>query len=440
MAIATKAESVQGWFATKGITPETMADFGIYLSDDGAVNFPYGDNQSKKRYGIPTGERSFRWGRGADPVLFNRRDLGKRNLFLCEGETDTMRLRQEIGANPDVGVLGLPGIETWNEGMATDLRAAEQVWVILDNDLDYKVAGRVDLAFRTIRQALGSKAKRIVLPRGINDLCEFFEDYSIDSLRLLVERQPRAGESRFRVVDLNVAPTPPRWIIEGMLVRGDVHLIIGEPNIGKSWITMAMAVAVAGGKHDFLGHAVVDPGRVLYFDEENPEDLAIERFSRLGMNAEVAENLRFIKDAGIRLDKEPDSVIDEAMAYEPTLIILDSLTRLHTEDENSAGAMSVLFNNAIKPLAREVDAAVVVIHHTNKSESSSSFKRSRGSVDITAFPDTAYDVMPNEDGSIKFKNFKARRKAQAETRFISLVDKPDGSIEVIGLTGYSNVF
>jgi len=90
------ADAVLKWFAAKGISGETVEDFGVYIADDGAVCFPYGD-MAKKRYGIPSGERSFRWSRGVDPVLFNLRDAGKKRIFLCEGETDTMRLRHELG-------------------------------------------------------------------------------------------------------------------------------------------------------------------------------------------------------------------------------------------------------------------------------------------------------------------------------------------------------
>ena len=53
-----------------------------------------------------------------------------------------------------------------------------------------------------------------------------------------------------------------------------------------------------------------------------------------------AANLRFLSNQAIRLDRNPDEFLEEALDYNPTLIVLDSLTRLHTEDENAAGAMS----------------------------------------------------------------------------------------------------
>lgn len=433
MIDTTMGQQVLDWFAQKGISGATVKDFGIYIADDGAVCFPYDDAGVKRRYGVPRGERSFRWESGTAPVLFNRRDLGRGTLFLCEGETDTMRLRQELGEREDVGVIGLPGIETWSEGMANSVLAAapNRVFVLLDNDSDYRVAGRVDTAWRAIRASLGRTAARVVLPSGVNDLVEFFDSYDLDALRLLVGRADRPAQSRFKPLDVITTPEPPRWVIDGMICQGDLHLLIGEMNAGKSWITMAMTVALTEGWPSFLGHDVIRPGRVLYFDEENPEDMVVERLQRLGLTAKGSENLRYVKDAGIRLDKDPDTVLDEAMDFRPTLIILDSLTRIHTQDENSAGSMAALFNDAIKPLAREADAAVVLIHHVNKSDGSATWKRARGSSDITSFPDAGYDVTMKDDGSIRFKNFKARRKAQSGKMYLSLLDKPDGSIELL---------
>lgn len=430
------AQAVLDWFQTKGINPDTVADFGIYVADDGAVVFPYG-NLAKKRYGIPTGERSFRWSRGTDPILFNRRDLEKPRLFLCEGETDTIRLRQEIGDSAEIGVVGLPGIETWNPGMAADLQHKEMVWVILDNDMDYRVAGRVDEAYRQIRRDIGPSAHRVILPRGVNDLCEFFENYDLDALRLLVERKNKGGESRFKTLDLTSAPTEPKWIVEGLFCKGDVHLLIGEPNIGKSFITMALATAIANGEQEFLGHAIKRHGRVLYVDEENPEDLVIDRFSRLGLTAEGAENIRYLNNASIRLDRDPDALLDEALDWQPVLVVLDSLTRLHGEDENASGPMSALFNDAINPLARVAEAGVIVIHHVTKTDSSSSFKRARGSGDITAAPDAGFDVYTSDDGTLRFKNFKARRAAQKQTMYVFINDHDEGKrVEVTSMPGF----
>lgn len=419
---------VLAWFGEKGITAETVFDFGIDVAKDGAVCFPYRDGV-KRRYGVAGGTRSFRWEKGVTPSLFNQRDNIKRNLFLVEGETDAMKLRQELGDDPNTGVLGLPGIETWSDGMAEDFRNAENVWVILDNDADYMVQGRVDHAWTEIRLAIGNKARRIYLPNGINDICDFFQTYDLDGLRAIVAREPAPGESRFKVLDLTADPPPVHWVIEDMICGGDIHMLIGEPSIGKSWLTMGMAVAVAGGA-DFLGRSV-EQGRVLYVDEENPEDLIYGRLHKLGLTPAIAKNIRYLSNLGIRLDKQADDLVTEALDYDPTLIILDSLTRFHTEDENNAGAISALFNDALMPLARKTGAAVVLIHHANKTDSNSSYKRSRGSGDITAGADCGYDVRAVAERTVAVSNYKSRRAAQQDTFFVTIQDVED-RVELVG--------
>jgi hypothetical protein len=424
-------EDVVAWFAEKGISAETITDFEITVEKDSAVGFPYRSG-TKYRYGIPTGKRSFRGVKGVPPELFNLRDNVKKNLFLVEGETDTMKLRQELGDNPDTGVIGLPGIETWGDYMAEDLKDAEQIWVILDNDPDYKTAGRVDHTWTQIRLALGKRAKRVHLPNGINDVCDFFESYNLDALRMLVDRSPNPGESRFTVLDLTADPPPVKWLVQDMICHGDVHMLIGEPSIGKSWLTMGMAIAVAGGADTYLGRSVPEHGRVLYVDEENPEDLIYNRLHKLGLTKEIARNIRYLSNEGIRLDRQADDLVSEALDYDPALIILDSLTRFHTEDENNAGAMATLFNDALKPLSRQTGAAVVLIHHVNKTDSNSSYKRSRGSGDITAGADCGYDVRAVAERTVAVSNYKSRRAAQQDTFYVSIKDVEDKVVLDLG--------
>lgn len=422
---------VMDWFTSKGINSDTLFHFGVTVGENGEVNFPY-SKLIKKRYGIPDGKRGFSWPKGQRVELFNRADANRPNIFLVEGETDTMRLKQELMDNDDVGVLGLPGIESWSPDFMYDFQSAENVWVILDNDEDYAVAGRVDQTMHKIRETLGRKARRIKLPNNINDVCDFFQEYDLDALRMIVDRVPTSDESHYKSLDLTLPPPPMKWMVENMFCEGDINLLIGEPGIGKSWFTMALAIAIAGGQDTFLSHPVLKHGKVLYIDEENPEDLIFQRMTKLGMTPEIAKNIRYVSNAGIRLDREPEVLLEECFAFEPILVVLDSLTRLHTEDENNAGAVAALFNNAIKPLSREAGAGVLLIHHVNKTESSSGYKRSRGSGDITGSPDAAFDVRDLGEGILQVVNYKSRRIAQGHSLYYTIKDTPEGGVELQG--------
>jgi hypothetical protein len=424
-------DEVMTWFEGKGILPETLFHFGITVGEAGEVNFPYGVN-TKKRYGVPDGKRGFSWPKGQRVQLYNEADAGRKTIFLVEGETDTIRLKQEVMNNPDVGVLGLPGVESWSPDFMYHFTNTENVYVILDNDEDYAVQGRVDACMHSIRETLGKRARRIKLPSSVNDICDFFQQYDLDALRLIVDRVPKPGDSAFRSLDLTLPPPPVKWMVEDMICQGDINLLIGEPGIGKSWFTMDLAIAIAGGKDTFLSHRINKHGRVLYIDEENPEDLVYQRMTKLGMTKDVAKNIRYISNAGIRLDRDPDTLLEEAFSFDPILIVLDSLTRLHTEDENNAGAISKLFNDAIKPLSREAGAAVLLIHHVNKTDSPSGYKRSRGSGDITGSPDAAFDVRDLGNGILQVVNYKSRRIAQGHSLYYTIQDTPEGGVKLEG--------
>jgi hypothetical protein len=416
----------------RGISDATLEAFNVKFPSDNEAILPY-PHGNKSRVHRPDGTRDFFWTKGTKVGLYEApRAADADQAFLVEGETDAMRLWQELGDNHRAAVYGLPGIETWNDAMADALDPYQKVWTILDNDPGYDVTARVDNAWRNIRFDLGVRARRVRLPKEVKDVCQFFDAYDLESLRMIMETTP-LSKSKFRPLDLTAEPPEVRWVVQDMFCRGDIHLLIGEPGIGKSWLTMDLTTAVAGNRPEFLGHPIAEHGRVFYLDEENPADLVYSRFTKLGMDKEAAKNIRYINNFGIRLDKgDADSVIEEALDFEPILIVLDSLTRFHTEDENHAGAMAGLFHHAIKPLARETGAAVVLIHHANKTESNSSYRRSRGSGDITASVDCGFDVREIGESALAIANFKSRRQAQGNTLYASIVDVADGRVELVG--------
>jgi hypothetical protein len=428
------AEAIARWFLhERGITRDTLRHFDVQVREDGAVVLPY-PNGEKVRLGIPHGERRMFFTEGRAPDLFNQSEAGKEAVFLVEGETDTMRLWQELwdnnsSAGTTTGVVGIGGINTWREEMA-HLFTGRRVYVVLDNDQDYMVQDRVDVAWRHIRASLGSKARRVRLPSDVKDVCEFFaKGYSLDNLRSLCERPT---ESHWVPLDLTREPPPVEWLVQDLICRGDVHLLMGEPGIGKSWLTMALCLGVVRGS-EWLGQPVTAPGRVLYIDEENPETLVFHRLRKqLGMTEDEARSIRYLNNQGILLDRDPDSLVDEALEFGSTLIVLDSLTRFHTGEEDKAGPMAQLYNSALKPLGRETGAAVVVLHHAGKTESNSSYRRSRGSGEIIANVDAGFDARRSGLNSMTLATFKSRRRQTGDVLHVAIVDTPEGGVRLIG--------
>lgn len=423
------------WFLReRGITEETLLAFGIRTNDNGDVILPYSNGEKiRPNPTKPLGDRPrFSFPKGKTPGLFHAEEANAKTVFLCEGETDTMRLWQalhEEGKSDSVGVVGVGGINTWQTEFGDAFKMAKRVFVVLDNDDDYKVVATVDHVWlHQIRADLGLKAKRIRLPQGVKDVCEFFETADLEILRSLAMKGNQV--SRFRPLDLTIEPPPADWLLDGLVARGDVTLESGVEGLGKSWVTMGLAVGVVEGWSSFMGRELFLPngtGRVLYLDEENPEDVVYDRLTRLGLKNTSA--LRYIWNNGVRLDRNPDLLLEEVLDFQPDLIVLDSFTRFHSEEENNAGSMAPLLNDCIKPLARETKAAVVLIHHHDKGANGP-----RGSGDIAASVDGALDVFStHEPGAFTIRLRKSRRRLTGDSILVKIIDRPDGSAALMAV-------
>lgn len=431
--VISMVERVEEWFLKeRGIRKETLEGFRVQIDSAGTVTLPY-SNGEKTRKGLPNGDRVFYFTKGTVPGLFHAHRDGRlkspKVAFLVEGETDAMRLQQALtdaGSSENSAVYGLSGINTWNKNKIHMFDNCDKVYIIFDNDSDYNVQAQVEASWRTIRMDLGSKARRVKLPTDTKDICEFFDVYDLDALRIIVAGSINgSAQSRYKPLDLTQPPPPPNWLVEGIVAKGDVTLLTGAPGLGKSWFTMGLAVAVSMGCNKFLGDTL-HPGnkRVLYIDQENPEDVVFTRLKRLGLSEEAVPNIRYLWNQGISLDRNCEVLLDEALDFEPTLVILDSLTRLHVQDENNAGQMAMLFNQAVQPLARETGASLMLIHHHNKSG------YTRGSGDIEASSDAVLNILPyhSSPGCFILKGGKSRRRLGGSSRVVTIEDRDSSTV------------
>jgi hypothetical protein len=141
-----------------------------------------------------------------------------------------------------------------------------------------------------------------------------------------------------------------------------------------------------------------------------------------------AQDLRYLWNQGIKLDRNPDVLIEEGLDFRPTFVPLDSLTRLHSKEENAAGEIGPLMDEAIKPLARDVGAAVVLIHHHDKGANGP-----RGSTDIVNAADAViecYGLGEANPTKFRMRLTKSRRVATGKELIVGITDQPDGSVRL----------
>lgn len=449
----------------RGIRPETAEAFGVH-TDGRDLIFPYPEGLIKRRwsrsednpFGLEKDGRSFTWNdanggvAGAGQVPFLPPDFEPGQfMYVFEGETDTMAAWQAAPEEARKRIIGLSGTGSWSSAIrgrdkhGHTVRAdrledlfgrARMVFVGFDRDDPYENpdgAKSTERAWLEIKADLGRKAKRVLLPQGVNDVAEFFMQYDWEAFKVLL-KQASQPTRHYKRLDLSKPPPPVNWLVEGLLVQGEVNVWSADSGTGKSWIASQLALAVAGDDEDeFLGLKLRKHGNVIVVDEENPEDLVYQRLNALGMTPKHLDRLDYLSYSGVNLAQEPHKLLEEAMDLDPVLIVLDSLSRIAPGiEENSNTEMSRLFTESIIPLARKTDASVIVIHHTTKDGG----KSPRGAGAIKAAADEALQMIAAESrngektGNINIFPSKPRRQLSHLTVRIEGDMEKDGWVRV----------
>jgi DNA-binding transcriptional ArsR family regulator len=258
-------------------------------------------------------------------------------------------------------------------------------------------------------------------PLSEQELRSVFESIGAREISVRGEEPKEVSLSTFTLSNLLDEVLPEaRWAVEGLIPLNGITILTGVANSYKSFLTQDLALSVANGEQ-FLGKFPTTPGKVLIIDEENSRWSIQDRFKCLG--AGKMENLLFVHQAGLRLDKEEHvgPLMDLIEREEPMLIILDSFVRFHRGDENASRDMSWVFATIKKLVGGE--RAVLVIHHHRKNyfgqgEGTSS-QSIRGSSDIIAAVDSHLAV-DRRGSEVKVTQTKLRIREEMKPFKIAL--------------------
>lgn len=215
------------------------------------------------------------------------------------------------------------------------------------------------------------------------------------------------------------------WCVEGLIPSQGVAILGGPPGLGKSWMLLELALAHITGE-PWLGRFHTKRGRVLYVDEESPPGLVPFRLQKL-VNARThnipSDNLQFALGQGLCLTESAslERFRQTLSVTQPSLVIIDSLIRVHHYQENSASEMAQLFG-VIKELMREFDLTVVIADHQKKPGvgTVSQDLLLRGTTEKVAFVDTLLSLT-KKDGALTIEHSKSRFALPVES-FVTSID------------------
>ncbi len=217
------------------------------------------------------------------------------------------------------------------------------------------------------------------------------------------------GENRIRMISANKLteqPAPIRWLVKGWVQEKAMVMVHGPSGCGKSFVVIDWMCSLASGIGSWMG-LPVKQGEIIYLCGEGHhglrgrlkawkvahkvEDLGpfkiSERAYDLDNLSELNEIIEIITDSGIK----------------PSMIVIDTLNRFMSGDENSAQDTRA-FLDACSTLMHEFDCAMIIVHHTGLNQEAQD--RARGSSAWKGALDIEISVKPEGKGKFTLSQMK----------------------------------
>jgi len=167
-------------------------------------------------------------------------------------------------------------------------------------------------------------------------------------------------------------PAALDFVLPGFLT-GTVGLLTATSGTGKSLLSIQLAAAIAIG-HDKMGLGINKSGDVLFLVAEDPILILQHRLHDMrGYYSEEEYSLinervdfRCVLGLGVNIMSEEWYSSIAELSKNRRLVILDTLSRFHSLDENFANDAKELMRR-LEKIAFENQCAVLVLHHVNKA-------------------------------------------------------------------------
>lgn len=184
-------------------------------------------------------------------------------------------------------------------------------------------------------------------------------------------RENRGLRNRYLRNASDALGPPPilEWFVEGLFARPSLNLIVGDPGAKKTSLAIDLAVCVSLGLPWLDRKTIQCPA--LYIDEETGYPRLWSRLhaALLARGATHLSPFHFmcLPTYDLRNADESGDLLRSAESCAAGLIIIDALADvMRGGDENSVLSILPVFNN-LRRISEECRAAVIVLHHTNKS-------------------------------------------------------------------------
>lgn len=188
---------------------------------------------------------------------------------------------------------------------------------------------------------------------------------------------------------------PIRFVVEGLLPQG-LHVFAGPPKIGKSWLLMQLALAVASGK-PFWG-LETEQGSVLSLCLEDSLPRLQQRLSEL--TDEPPDTLHLCTFSKSLADGLCDQLTGFLEEHDDTnLVIIDTLQKIRSgSGDGNLYASDYQDIALLKRIADEYQLALVLVHHLRKREAGDPHVMISGTTGLVGAADGSYVLRREHPG------------------------------------------
>lgn len=323
------------------------------------------------------------------------------------------------------------------EGAASSGTSEDWLAALLDGDdihgnacrlVGRMVAKGMDSA--TIKAWFAGVAQRVANERGIDRARELMGgelDRMIAGARSKGYDKPKRDEQAAdgldpeNMVELvradTIAMTPIRWLWDGYLARGKMHILAGAPGGGKTTIALALAATLTSGGRWPDGTVATVDNVLIWSGEDDPADTLVPRLR--AMEADLTR-VAFVENA-VEIDEKTG--VPKRVAFDPAKHMLNLMTRIsdappalliidpivsavsgdsHKNAETRRGLQPLV------DLARRLGVAVLGITHFSKgTQGREPTERVTGSLAFGALARIVFVASKTQDAGRVFMKAKA---------------------------------
>ena len=365
-----------------------------------------------------------------------------RQVYIAEGERKVDRLaRLGLPATCNAGGAGM-----WTDDLTAQVRAIGVESVVILPDNDKRGEEHADLVARSC-VATGITAKHVRLP-GLpekGDIVDWLDaGHTAEELLALVAAAPpeaattpptpstpfTEGPKLVRLVD--VEPEEVTWLWPGRIPCGKLTILMGDPGLGKSMLTLDVSARLS------TGMPWPDGGRaplgtvILLSAEDGVADTIRPRVDRLGGDVTRIAVLEAIRtsdgERGFSLVADMPHLETAISSTGASLVVIDPLSAYLGDTDSYKDAEVRGLLAPLAAIATRTGAAIVAVMHLTKDTQRRAIYRAPGSI---AFVGAARSVLvvgkdqENEERRLLATN-KNNLSAPAPTLAFSI---PGGVIE-----------